>query len=245
MKSGLLILLLLLSFAARADNTDKITIAATDIEGLFDEKSPGAYDVIFSRLMEGRDDIYVMRGPILRIRRLFYARNADCLFVGINHKEFYDYKGLPFEEILVSASIKTIRLRLYTMPGEPVVSSMEQLRGKAVAHASGVSSLEEFSQVFASKGIETLRVEKNIQAFQMMEFGRVAAVAAYGLDIDELSRHLPGIKKYPHDENFHASESEDVIVCWRNPKTLPFMAFVNQRIAILKNSGELEAVLAR
>ncbi len=245
MKFGLFILVFILSFHAKASDDTKVNVAITNIEGLLDEQSSGAYDVVLERILKGQNNVSVMRGPILRIRRLFYGRKADCLFVGINHPEYYHYRNLPFDEVLISASLKTIRLRLYTLPGAETISDIEDLRGKAVAYASGVSSLEEFSRVFASRDIETLRVEKNLQAFQMLEFGRVAAVAAYGLDIKELSRHLPDVAKYQHDPDFFASESEDVMACWRSPKTEAFVKHFNQKVALLKETGELHEILNR
>ncbi len=234
-----------LSFQIKAEETRSVTIAATDIEGLFSDANPGAYDVILKQLIAGYDNVSVMRGPILSIRRLFYSARADCLFVGINHPEFYAYKGIPFEKVIISNSLKTIKLRVFTLPGEKLVTDLADLQGQAVAYAAGISTLEAFTGLFSSAGIETLRVEKNIQAFQMLEYKRVAAVVAYDLDIIELSKHYPEVAKYPYDKSFAASESEDVMVCWKNEKNKKFMNHFNEKLSIMKVSGTLQEILSR
>ena len=155
MKLHTFLLSFLFSLAAVADDDEKIVIAATDIEGLFDANSPGAYDEIYGQLIEGyAGELQLMRGPTMRGRRFFFDAQADCLFVGADTPKFYEIEGVSADKLVLSDAITRIHLRVYTRPDDKMVTDLEQLRGKTLAINTGVITFEEYRKLIAPYGIK-------------------------------------------------------------------------------------------
>lgn len=225
---------------------DGIRVFGAELRGLFEADGTGPYHEAFTLLTESFDgNIEMMMAPQRRAENQFGQGNSDCLFAGTSVPGYYEKYGLADDQVLVSDAIFSFKMKVYGRKDTPVIENWSYLRDKTIAIDIGVGNVDFVADIMEQPRDLVLPTQSLIQAFQLLNVGRVSALVAVDLDVRYLQAREPGFLGYPVSSEVSVMESEDVIVCRHSTRTEALIEHVNRSARSLHAAHTLEALLNR
>lgn len=226
------------------NRTGAITVAGTSVNGLLSAEQPGPYNLVFEKLrdgFEGQVDLNIL--PLLRAQRTFYGKAADCMFVGTKLETVHRGYGADPDNILLSDPVKKTKIRIYSAPGTQTVGSLLPLIDARVAADMSAGSNKKFVEAYLPPSTDVVLTNTPVQAFALLDLGRVDYVMAFDLDVNILRAGNEQYAKYIYQDDYAIVSNEDVVQCHKGPDTARFIRHINNRILRLSHTGELQDLL--
>lgn len=246
--SRVLLLSALLSlFPAQAQESDTITLFGTSIPGMFDDREPGPYNIIFDRLMAGvRADVIVTMLPSRRATKVFSSRGVDCMFLGSPNPLFYSAFGMKPEEIIHSDTIKVVALKIYGPAGRSPFEDSSILFRANFAVDVGIGDVSYLKDLIPFEREGVLFARTLVDGFKLLDQGRIEALVAIDLDVQSLNaKSSRYYERYSVSQTYELRRTEDVFVCRKFPRTERFISDINKRTIELQLAGLLDDVFAK
>lgn len=233
-------------FGAAPGIADPIRVFGAELRGLFEADGAGPYHDAFSLLTASYDgDLNLMMAPQKRAENQFGQGTGDCLFAGSALPGYYKKYGLPDDQLLVSDTIFSFKMKVYGPRNSPAIEDLANLEGQTIAVDIGVGNVDYIADRMGHPRVLALPIQALAQGFQLLDVGRVAALVAVDLDVRYLQARHAGFTGYPVSETLNVMESRDVLVCRRSPETEVFIDHVNREIQALQADYRLDALLDR
>lgn len=229
----------------QAQEKDIITLFGTAIPGIFDEKNPGPYNVVYNRLVAGvRADIILTMLPIRRATQVFRDRGADCLFLGSPNPDYYYARGVKATDIIHSTTIMAVALKIYSPQGKEAYEDASILHEANFAVDVGIGDVSNLGGLIPVEREGALFASTLMDGFKLLDQGRIEALVAIDFDVQALMARYPQYSKYPVSKNFVLRRTEDVFVCRKFPRTERFIADIDRRTKELKELGLFDDIFA-
>lgn len=240
-------LLFLHSPAAAWSNSDtegSISVVGFKVPWLFDDEIRGPYNTVFDHMRQTYAyDIEVDFLPIRRAERRFFNGTPDCYLIGDYQEGVFEDRGLQRSDIIISDPINIVRIRLVTRPGEPVITSLEEVYGRTLVVDLAIGGYDRVSRVHLKEPVAAIDSVDVRQAVNVLLQKRVDIAMVMDYDLALFMQRNPGISKPIFDPGLVIEEVKDAVVCKRNPRSIKFIQHVNEQLAILRASGDLDRLL--
>ncbi len=220
-----------------------LTISAPYLPSLLHPKVPGPYnDLMDELLVPFGTDIQVGFAPIRRSIRQFFRGDVDCFFAGNTTQIFLRdslYKG---DDLLTTTPFKHINVRVYTAPGMPLVTSLNDLDGRTVTADTGIGGDDRIKNLL--QGTEQI-ISANgaLAAHTLVKQGRVYAAVIADYDYTLALADAPGEQMLAFDGSFQLERFGDTLLCRKTPDTMILTDYVNKRLTEMQASGQLADIL--
>jgi len=228
-----------MAIAATDNEIEPVSVIGPPIPHVFDASGTAPYNLLFSDLVKSyTGEVSMTFLPPKRARRAFDAREGDCVFIG-SDKTLTRHPRRS--ELIRSKSVTASAIYFFSMKLDGIASQPEQMRDKRLAIENGTRNTL-ISQVPAVASINTIITEDPFQAFELLQYERVDAVAAFIEDAVAYSASTAQ-PLFHFDKSAPLVNIEEIFVCWKSDRTEQFIKSVNRAIDQLRSSGRLQELL--
>lgn len=186
------------------------------------------------------------RSPVRRAIRDLVSDTpiADCIFP-TDVRNVADM-GLDANDFLQSDPVNFARVHVFTAPGLPKITHMDQLHGMSVAFTEGYGFGPTLTPLITGEQTvlgHRIPVSSSVQSMRLLlKYKRVDAVIGY-LPEDVLVAKALGLPRPNFDPDNSFFEVAERIVCHRNPRNRAFLQAINGALDAQRRSGELSRIL--
>ncbi|WP_417457390.1 hypothetical protein [Kordiimonas sp.] len=219
--------------------SESISLGGPSIEGVFAADGVGPYWDFFTDVTRAsplKVDIRLL--PIKRYTRSLFSREVDCLYMASDDEIFYTDHGAHVSQFLVSPSFNRINLHAFTLKSRPLIRDMAGLEGKAIVgddslHASTIAlrRLPFLTKIHYAPTVD--------DTFELAMAGRAQVVISYMIDAEEYFARA-GQPAFHADPSFILLSLGERFTCWPSDKAERFIAYVSERIDLLRERDELK-----
>lgn len=240
--------LFLPSPAAAADPAStegRLSVVGFKVPWLFDDEIPGPYNAVFDHMRQTyAHDINIDFLPTRRAERRFFNGTPDCYLIGDYQEGVFEERGLQRSDIVISDPINMVQIRLVTRPGEPVVSSLDDVYDRTLVIDLAIGGYDRVSRVHLTKPAAAIDSDGVRQAVNVLLQKRVDIAMVMDYDLTLFLERNPNVQKPAFDPNLVIEKVKDAVVCKRNPRSLKFIQHVNEQLVAMRASGELDKLLS-
>lgn len=221
-----------------------LSVIGFKVPWLFDDEVPGPYNAVFDHMRRTYAyDINVDFLPTRRAERRFFKGTPDCYLIGDYQEGVFEDRGLKRSDIIISDPINMVQIRLVTRPGEPLVSSLEEVYGRTLVVDLAIGGYDRVKRVHLREPVAAIDSDGVRQAVNVLLQKRVDVAMVMDYDLALFLERNPNTQKPVFDPNLVIEEVKDAVVCRRNPRSINFIQHINEQLAALKASGELDRLL--
>ena len=182
----------------------EVNIYAIDIPGLHEKNGGGIYDNLINEALvsEGKASLKVL--PPARAEHSFANCTNCCISPANLNSEFYDFGS----DVVQTEPMGIAKIHIFSQPGAPVLTSLEELKGKKVGIRHGMP----YGKSFDGAGLKTVEITKIANNIAKLEAKRIDVMVAYVPDAyDAFSAE--GKKPFPHAKDAPIAVHPDALVC--------------------------------
>lgn len=211
------------------------SVAALQVDGLFQKDGQGLYDQVFTAVQKHAAGL-IESQTVAPNRALqdFESGKVACLSPANTNTNFYKFSFATTQ----SKPMSVAKIYIFSKAGSAPISDLSALQGMKVGVRSGMPY---GAQVTSSglKLIEARTIEANVRK---LEAGRIDAFIAYVPDAYSAFENM-GIDKLPHAENTPIAVHEDALLCRNDKGGEQIVSQFNAALDELEQSGELARIL--
>lgn len=197
------------------------------------------YNTMWQRMQELGFSSELQVLPFKRAFRDFSKADDSCLFPTTKESLTISFPQFKAEDLIDSDSVDYVMLKVMTRQGDPIITSLEQLKGKKVAIWNGLDPKIYFKDLNVK--VETTSDEA--VRLKMLNSHRVDAILGF-LPDTLLAADALGVKHPQHEGAYHYFDYNKVsMVCFNSPRNQQRIAEFNKALNKLKASGELKQIL--
>lgn len=221
-----------------SEESDLVTVRGALVESAFHDEKPGPYNRIFDAITAGYEgELELSFAPHMRaINQVYFKQEYDCLFIG--GQGYPEAIGLTANQFISSLPVATSYLRIFARRGDPMPATLDGMRGRRLAvEVATMDTMEDFG--IRLEGLQVVLVPSAPKGFQLLRMGRFDYTVGYEQD---MAAHFGrgfyrSFQKGPVIKKF-----DDVVNCWRSPRTEAFIKHLNSRITRLEAAGFFRAL---
>lgn len=176
--------------------------------------------------------------PFKRVVRNFRAGASDCIWA--LDKALLKDIGLDVSSFIESAPLLNSSQRIFTRRDEPVISSLEALKGKRIAVLIGTNLQTELKPI----GAEIVELNSQEAKLKLLRVHRVDAVLGWMPDI-AIAAKRNGLPMPDYDARLAVRKSGVGFVCQDDPVGRTFIGEINDAIKSVQASAAFETIKVR
>ncbi|NVJ97511.1 MAG: hypothetical protein HWE25_05120 [Alphaproteobacteria bacterium] len=233
---------------ATAENTDApLTIAAQETPGLLMEGADLPYNRLLAAFLEGTPVPYSIKiYPGQRGVMQWAREESHCLFGNIT---LPGHKRIPhsvlseqeFTNLIFAGPFNTVSVHMFGLHAAPPIDA--RAIGGALVGVDTIAHTDTNLYAPSLRRLKYLKVDSALEAFRLLEQGRVSMVMAYGIDAAFALRTISARSQIRYNRDAPILSFEENLACWRTPQTEPLIRHVQRRIDKLRQSGELAKLI--
>ncbi|MBE9065028.1 ABC transporter substrate-binding protein, partial [cf. Phormidesmis sp. LEGE 11477] len=201
--------LIMTSFFIGSAGASDNSVAALQVDGLFQKDGQGIYDQVFAAVEKHADGLIESQTVAPnRAFQDFESGKVACLSPANTNTNFYQF-GFATTQ---SNPMSVAKIYIFTKAGSAPVSDLNALNGMRVGVRSGMPYGDQIESADL-KLVEARTIEANVKK---LEAGRIDAFIAYVPDAYSAFENM-GIDNLPHAEDTPVAVHEDALLC-RNDK---------------------------
>ena len=223
-----------MTFAVSAQSAGG-SIAAMEIDGLYQKDGKGLYDqIVAAATKNGGQALPVKVVHPNRAFKEFESGKVACISPANTNPAFYSFKF----ETVESASMTTAKVYIFTKTGSKPITDLAELKGKKVGIRSGMP----YGNKVEGAGLNLVKAKTDEANVKKLNAGRIDAFLAYTPDMLTLFQNM-GIEPLSYDESRPIAVHEDTVLCRKDKGGDQIVANFNAGFKKIESSGELNKIL--
>ncbi len=227
-----IVLLIAVMLLTAAVSQAEVRIIGIDIPGLYQKDGKGVYDQVVGEVVVKQGLAAVQTLPPARAENDFSKCLNCCMSPANGNPEFYELGP----DMTVSDPMNHARVYVFTRKGEPLINSLEGLKGKK----NGIRHGMPYGKSFENADLNVQKAHTLASNFKKLEKGRLDAVVAYIPDAYIYFKEQ-GMEPFPHDVDRPLVAHDDALLCRGVDQS--FMDAFNSGLKGLRDSGKLKSLL--
>lgn len=239
--AALMLLPIVVTAYAKANDTPEISLIAAHIETRLDDDPESSYQRVIKYLIEGQHaKIRHQKYPLNRAIRAFIETKNSCLFP-TSSKILNAVTGHPLSQLIQSDVIDHVSSHIFTAPGKPLISSLQALNNKSIT-----ARQLDITEYFMVPGVDIniIRTVDNQSALRMLLAGRADAMYGWVPDTYEIADEHGLVQPY-YDPSLVVYETDIHFTCKDFPAARKLLPEINQQISKAKQDGTLQKMLGK
>lgn len=235
-----IVLALMLLTAAPFSVAEPIRIIGLSLEYRLDEEASSQYGLLLAEMKELGFNFELELYPFERFWREISEDRTSCHFPSVIVSTRAVVTDVPDGGFIAADPVDYPTYRVLVRPGEPVITSLDQLAGKRVAGALGFPH----AAFLGERQVDIEETNSEVSRARMLMRNRVDAVLSFIPDfhmaLDEL-----GFEQVTSDGAYKLLPNVDGtgLICYNTPENVAAVKEFNRVLTILKDNGRLKEIL--
>ncbi|WP_286830747.1 MULTISPECIES: hypothetical protein [Kordiimonas] len=220
-----------------------ITIAAQEMPDLLKAGADLPYNKLMELLLDGAPaDLTITIYPGQRGVMQWVRQESQCLFGNIT---LPGGKRIPhsvlseeeFSNLILAGPFNRIAVHMFALHEIPPTDA--RTIGAQLVAVDTIAHTDTSLYAPALRRLKYAKVPSTLEAFRLLEQGRVQMVLAYGIDAALALDKLKIAADVRYDPSAPILEFEENLACWKSPETEALVTHVQKRISNTRKSGAL------
>lgn len=229
------------------DKLPPLSIAAQEMPGLLKEGTDLPYNKVMALLLDGAPmELNVKIYPGQRGVMQWVRQESLCLFGNITlpgqlripNSVLSDEE---FANLIFAGPFNRVSINLFALHKTPPTDA--RTIGTQLVGTDMITFTDTNLYAPSFRRLRYAKVASTVEAFRLLEQGRVAMVMAYSVDAALAMKELKIAKDIRFDAGAPVLEFEENLACWRTPATERLVTYVQSRITQSRRDGSLSRLL--